>query len=85
VSWYAPGVFGRAPVAAGLVVLSAIPLTATRLSAFPALMAAVKRYRADFASKSGVVADLFLLLGALFVCGLMLLPLVRRPRSFLAH
>jgi DHA2 family multidrug resistance protein len=29
--------------------------------------------------------DLLLLLGALFVCGLMLLPLVRRPRSFLAH
>jgi DHA2 family multidrug resistance protein len=29
--------------------------------------------------------DLLLALGALFVCGLMLLPLVRRPRSFLAH
>src|SRR5262252_3541696 len=29
--------------------------------------------------------DLLLLLGALFICGLMLLPLVRRPRSFLAH
>jgi MFS transporter, DHA2 family, multidrug resistance protein len=29
--------------------------------------------------------DLLLLLGALFVCGLMLLPLVRQPRSFLAH
>jgi hypothetical protein len=28
--------------------------------------------------------DLLLLLGALFVCGL-LLPLVRRPRSLLAH
>jgi hypothetical protein len=29
--------------------------------------------------------DVLLLLGALFVCGLMQLPLVRRPRSFLAH
>ncbi len=29
--------------------------------------------------------DLLLLLGALFVFGLMLLPLVRRPRSFFAH
>jgi hypothetical protein len=29
--------------------------------------------------------DLLLLLGALFVCGLTLLPLVRRPRSFFAH
>jgi DHA2 family multidrug resistance protein len=29
--------------------------------------------------------DLLLLLGALFVLGLMLLPLVRRPRSLLAH
>jgi DHA2 family multidrug resistance protein len=29
--------------------------------------------------------DLLLLLGALFVCGLMLLPLVRRPRSLLVH
>jgi len=29
--------------------------------------------------------DLLLLLGALFVGGLMLLPLVRRPRSLLAH
>ena len=29
--------------------------------------------------------DLLLLLGALFVFGLMLLPLVRRPRSLLAH
>ncbi|HJU15757.1 MAG TPA: DHA2 family efflux MFS transporter permease subunit [Stellaceae bacterium] len=29
--------------------------------------------------------DLFLLLAALFVFGLMLLPLVRRPRSFFAH
>src|SRR5215831_9613369 len=54
---YGPGVFGRTPVAAGLVVLSAIPLTAKWLSASPALMAAVKRYRADFASKSGVGAD----------------------------
>ena len=29
--------------------------------------------------------DLLLLLGVLFVCGLTLLPLVRRPRSFFAH
>jgi DHA2 family multidrug resistance protein len=29
--------------------------------------------------------DLLLLIGALFVFGLMLLPLVRRPRSFLAR
>ena len=29
--------------------------------------------------------DLLLLLGALFVCGLLLLPLVRRPRSLLVH
>jgi len=29
--------------------------------------------------------DLLLLLGALFVFGLMLLPLVRRPRSLFAH
>ena len=29
--------------------------------------------------------NLLLLLGALFVFGLMLLPLVRRPRSFFAH
>ena len=29
--------------------------------------------------------DLFLLLGALFVFGLILLPLVRRPRSFFGH
>ena len=29
--------------------------------------------------------DLLLLLGALFIFGLMLLPLVRRPRSFFAH
>ena len=29
--------------------------------------------------------DLLLLLGALFVFGLMLLPLVRRPRSFFTH
>jgi DHA2 family multidrug resistance protein len=29
--------------------------------------------------------DLLLLLGALFVFGLMLLPLVRRPSSLLAH
>jgi len=29
--------------------------------------------------------DLLLLLGALFVGGLMLLPLVGRPRSLLAH
>ena len=29
--------------------------------------------------------DLLLLLGALFVCGAMLLPLVRRPRALLAH
>jgi len=29
--------------------------------------------------------DMLLLLGALFVLGLMLLPLVRRPRSLLAH
>jgi MFS transporter, DHA2 family, multidrug resistance protein len=29
--------------------------------------------------------DLLLLIGALFVCGLMLLPLVRRPRSFLSR
>jgi MFS transporter, DHA2 family, multidrug resistance protein len=29
--------------------------------------------------------DMLLLLGALFVCGLMLLPLVRRPRSLLTH
>jgi DHA2 family multidrug resistance protein len=29
--------------------------------------------------------DLLLLIGALFVFGLMLLPLVGRPRSFLSH
>ena len=29
--------------------------------------------------------DLMLLLGGLFVFGLLLLPLVRRPRSFFAH
>jgi MFS transporter, DHA2 family, multidrug resistance protein len=29
--------------------------------------------------------DLLLLLGALFVFGLMLLPLVRRPRSLFVH
>jgi len=29
--------------------------------------------------------DLLLLIGGLFVFGLMLLPLVRRPRSFFAH
>jgi len=29
--------------------------------------------------------DLFLLIGGFFVFGLMLLPLVRRPRSFFAH
>jgi len=29
--------------------------------------------------------DLLLLLGALFAVGLLLLPLVRRPRSFFAH
>ena len=29
--------------------------------------------------------DLLLLLGGLFVCGLMLLPLVRKPRSLLTH
>jgi len=29
--------------------------------------------------------DLLLLLGALFVFGLILLPLVRRPRSFFGH
>jgi hypothetical protein len=29
--------------------------------------------------------DLLLLLGGLFVCGLMLLPLMRRERSLLTH
>ena len=29
--------------------------------------------------------DLLLLIGSLFICGLMLLPLVGRPRSFLSH
>ena len=29
--------------------------------------------------------DLLLLIGALFVVGLMLLPFVSRPRSFLSH
>jgi hypothetical protein len=29
--------------------------------------------------------DLLLLIGALFIVGMMLLPLVRRPRSFLSR
>jgi len=43
---------------------------------------------ADLTQREALVLtynDLLLLLGALFVFGLMLLPLVRRPRSFFAH
>jgi DHA2 family multidrug resistance protein len=29
--------------------------------------------------------DLLLLIGSLFIVGLVMLPLVRRPRSFLSH